>query len=210
MKPYEPAEDAQNQVENEKRSKNHQADKVNPGKLEAYGIIHLRETRESGLNPHSRNFDRLTNETRYPVEDVGPPLHRDALEHRQHGEEEVVKVGDPSIGTVPPAPTLCAVDDTLTAVAGKGTRHRVVFYIVIWRTMGTKQGKCSPTRSRRKPPSSMYLCTCPCVVAGPVHASNEELQTDDGVDDDDKENQQGNVEQGNHGLHDGVEHDLQT
>lgn len=58
--------------------------------------------------------------------------------------------------------------------------------------------------------SSMDLHTCPCVVACPVHASNEELQTDDGVDDDDKENQQGNVEQGNHGLHDGVQHDLQT
>lgn len=54
------------------------------------------------------------------------------------------------------------------------------------------------------------MSTCPCVVAGSVHASNEELQTDDGVDDDDKENQQGNVKQGNHGLHDGVQHDLQT
>ena len=43
-----------------------------------------------------------------------------------------------------------------------------------------------------------------------MHASNKELQTNDGVDDDDKENQQSDVEQGNHRLHDGVQHDLQT
>lgn len=48
------------------------------------------------------------------------------------------------------------------------------------------------------------------VVAGPVHAPDEQLQPDDGVDDDDEEDQQGDVEQRNHGLHDGVQHDLQT
>lgn len=51
-------------------------------------------------------------------------------------------------------------------------------------------------------------CTCSYVVAGPVHASNEKLQTNDGVDDDDKENQQSNVEQRNHCLHDRVQHNL--
>ena len=43
-----------------------------------------------------------------------------------------------------------------------------------------------------------------------MHASDEELQADDGVDDDDEEDQQGDVQQGHHGLHDGVQHNLQT
>lgn len=37
----EPTEDSQNQVENEERAENHQTDKINPGQLEPYGIIHL-------------------------------------------------------------------------------------------------------------------------------------------------------------------------
>ena len=56
--------------------------------------------------------------------------------------------------------------------------------------------------------SRCSACTWFFVVAGLVHASDEELQTDDGVDDDDEEYQQSDVEQGNHGLHDGVQHDL--
>lgn len=52
--------------------------------------------------------------------------------------------------------------------------------------------------------------TCSYVVAGLVHSSDEELQTNDGVDDDDKENQQSDVEQRDHRLHDGVQHDLET
>lgn len=56
----------------------------------------------------------------------------------------------------------------------------------------------------------MCVCTCSSVVAGLVHASYEELQTNDGIDDDDKEDQQSNVEQRNHRLHDGVQHNLQT
>lgn len=54
----------------------------------------------------------------------------------------------------------------------------------------------------------MDLFTCSCVVAGPVHSAYEELQTNDGIDDDDEENQQSNVEQRNHRLHDGVQHNL--
>lgn len=37
----EPAEDTQNQVENEERPKNHQTDKINPGQLKPYSVIHL-------------------------------------------------------------------------------------------------------------------------------------------------------------------------
>lgn len=44
--------------------------------------------------------------------------------------------------------------------------------------------------------------------AGLVHLSHEELQANDGVDDDDKEDQEGNMEQGNHGFDYGVQHYL--
>lgn len=47
--------------------------------------------------------------------------------------------------------------------------------------------------------------TCPDEVASLVHLALEELQPNDGVDDDHEEDEQGNVEQGEHGLEDGVE-----
>lgn len=46
--------------------------------------------------------------------------------------------------------------------------------------------------------------TCLYHVACGVHFANEELQADDGVDDNDKEDQQGDVEQGDHGFNYGV------
>lgn len=38
-----------------------------------------------------------------------------------------------------------------------------------------------------------------------MHLALEELQPDDGIDDDHEEDEQGDVEQGEHGLEDGVE-----
>lgn len=43
-----------------------------------------------------------------------------------------------------------------------------------------------------------------------MHPALEELLPDDGVDDDHEEDQQGNVEQGHHGLDDGVQDDLEA
>lgn len=40
--------------------------------------------------------------------------------------------------------------------------------------------------------------------------SREQLETNDGVDDDDEQHQEGNVEQRHHSLQDRVEHDLET
>ena len=50
--------------------------------------------------------------------------------------------------------------------------------------------------------------TCACVVTGLVHLALEELQPHDGVDGDHEENQQGDVEQRQQGLQDGVHHHL--
>lgn len=52
--------------------------------------------------------------------------------------------------------------------------------------------------------------TCPSEVTGLVHLALEELQPDDGIDDDHEEDEQGDVEQGEHGLEDGVEDHLQA
>ena len=37
----------------------------------------------------------------YPVEDGCPALHGDTLEHGQHGQDDVVKGGDPVVGALP-------------------------------------------------------------------------------------------------------------
>lgn len=52
--------------------------------------------------------------------------------------------------------------------------------------------------------------TRPDEVAGLVHLALEELQPDDGIDDGHEEHKQGDVEQGLHGLEDGVEDHLQA
>lgn len=52
--------------------------------------------------------------------------------------------------------------------------------------------------------------TRPSVVAGLVHFALEELQAHDGVDGDEQEDQQGDVQQGQHGFEDGVHDHLQA
>ena len=50
--------------------------------------------------------------------------------------------------------------------------------------------------------------TCAWNIAGSVHFSDEKLQADDSVDDDDKQHQQSDVKEGDHGFDDGVQHHL--
>ena len=52
--------------------------------------------------------------------------------------------------------------------------------------------------------------TCLIIVAGEVKLPGEELQSDDGVDDDDKHNKECDVEQWHHSLQDGVQHHLKA
>lgn len=47
-------------------------------------------------------------------------------------------------------------------------------------------------------------------VARLVHSSEEQLESDDGVNDNDEEHQQGNVQKRHKRLHDGIEHYVQT
>ena len=41
----------------------------------------------------------------HPVENLCPALQSDTLEHSQHGQDEVVKVCDPKVGSDPILPT---------------------------------------------------------------------------------------------------------
>ena len=55
-----------------------------------------------------------------------------------------------------------------------------------------------------------FVCTCDVVKAGFVKGAHEELEANDGVDDDDKEDKEGDVDQGDDGHQDGVHDDLET
>lgn len=54
----------------------------------------------------------------------------------------------------------------------------------------------------------MNSFTCVIVKAGFVEFAHVELQADDGKHEDGEEKQQANLQQRNHGLHDGFEHHL--
>lgn len=54
----------------------------------------------------------------------------------------------------------------------------------------------------------MGTLTCAIHVTGGMHLPNEELQADDGIDDDNEEHEQSNVQQRNHGFNNGVQHNL--
>ena len=60
----------------------------------------------------------------YPVQDRRPPFHGDALEHREHGEPDVVERRDPVVRPLPPLQTdRVAVP---APVAALGPRLRLV------------------------------------------------------------------------------------
>lgn len=54
----------------------------------------------------------------------------------------------------------------------------------------------------------LLVRTCVIVKAGPVEFAYVELQANDGKHEDGKEKEEANLQQGNHGLHDGFEHHL--
>lgn len=86
----------------------------------------------------------------YPVEHFCPTLHGDALEDCEHGKENVVKVCDPAIGTLPLPPALRSILQTETPDAGESTRTRVVLCHETWsrkypsdsQGLSYKHGKC--------------------------------------------------------------------
>lgn len=51
---------------------------------------------------------RVASQT-YVVQHVCPSLHGDALEDGEHGEQNVVELGDPVVGSNPPFPTVRAI-----------------------------------------------------------------------------------------------------
>lgn len=65
-------------------------------------------------------------------------------------------------------------------------------------------GTCYPERA---PPLTCYALL---VVASLVHLPHEEFQANDGINDDDEQHKEGNVQQRHHGLDDGVQDHLET
>lgn len=65
----------------------------------------------------------------HPVEHISPALHSNALEHSQHGKEDVVKVGDASIGSLPSSPTHGVVPHTESTVTSKSTWCWIIVHI---------------------------------------------------------------------------------
>ena len=111
----------------------------------------------------------------YPVKDLSPALQRDALEDGEHGVEEVVKVGDPIVGSVPVLPALCALRTLIGPSAWNGVLHHLIGVVV---------------------------------EAGFVEDAGEELQADDGVDKNDKNDEECNVKERNHCHNYTIKNDL--
>ena len=55
-----------------------------------------------------------------------------------------------------------------------------------------------------------FLLTCKVIIASSVEFSHVELKADDGEHEDSHKKQQANLQQGDHSLHNGLEHDLQA
>lgn len=53
----------------------------------------------------------------YPVEDVSPALHGDALEHSEHGKQKIVEVGDAIVGTLPALPANSTIEQAMTSMS---------------------------------------------------------------------------------------------
>lgn len=59
--------------------------------------------------------------------------------------------------------------------------------------------------------SVFFSClTCDFIVAGLVELPHVEIQSNDGEHEDGHEQQQADLQKGNHGLHNGLEHHLQA
>ena len=64
----------------------------------------------AGQKPRPRGAQELLDQDwTHVVEDVGPALHGDALEHRQDSEQDVVEVGDAEVGARPVLPALSLI-----------------------------------------------------------------------------------------------------
>lgn len=63
----------------------------------------------------------------YPVQHFRPAFHGDALEHSQHSEQEVVKVGDAIVGPLPAISTYAAINTAWTSITWQIAGGRLFF-----------------------------------------------------------------------------------
>lgn len=82
----------------------------------------------------------------HPVEHVCPAFHGDALEDGQHGEEEVVEVGDASVGPCPAPAALGLVQGARTPGSRRCAGRRVLLrFHVCGKTGALGSEACPPT-----------------------------------------------------------------
>ena len=136
---------------------------------------------EAGQKPRPKGAQELLDQdSTHVVEDVSPALHGDALEHRQDGEQDVVKVGDAEVGSGPVLPAL-SVALTQPSWGFLATRE-VTYRICICREkeqagLSRKHralhpcGDCGPQRphhgrrgSGTRETASCHPCTCPASI----------------------------------------------
>lgn len=81
-----------------------------------------RQSHHSGVSDPSTHFifvqrcwtgEERTGGSAHPIQHVGPTLHGDALKHCQHGKQEVVEVGNATVGSLPAFSALAAIDEAL-------------------------------------------------------------------------------------------------
>lgn len=91
-----PTENTKNQVHDEKRSQNNHRDEINPLPTVSHRILDVWS--EQQVN----DFNLISLKGRFlTIKHVGPALERDALEHRQHGQAEVVEIRDAKVWPFP-------------------------------------------------------------------------------------------------------------
>ena len=116
----------------------------------------------------------------YPIEYRCPPFHGDALKHRQHRQAEIVEIDDA-------IPRACPADLLTFLAFGTSSAFLAARPHFIRSRHGTYDvGNQTPSQSSSSPTRSV-------VVAGHVHFAAEQFEPDDGVDDNDKEDEKGNV-----------------
>ena len=98
------------------------------------------------------------------IKHVRPALERDALEDGQHGEAEIVEIGDSRVRAFPVQVALHVLAQLGAIESVVATRMRIFHHFAIARE------------------------------ARSVELSGEELESDDRVDDDDEDDEEGDVE----------------
>lgn len=86
----------------------------------------------------------------YPVENVSPALHGDALEHSEHGKQKIVKVGYAVVGSLPSLSARCTIEQAKAAVPWNRTRRGLFFCEGAWGAQSQTDEPTNPKHQNKK------------------------------------------------------------